>query len=54
MCCPFLIFIIFGPTTCKVFEDKKNHINGIENFWNQTKCRIRKFNNVPKTIFLDY
>jgi transposase len=28
--------------------DKYNHINGIENFWNQAKRQMRKFNGVPK------
>ncbi len=26
----------------KLFADKKNHINGIENFWNQAKRHMRK------------
>ena len=34
----------------KLFADKKNHINGIENFWNQAKRHMRKFNGVPKGI----
>ena len=29
----------------------KNHINGIENFWNQAKRHMRKFNGVPKEHF---
>ena len=29
----------------------KNHINGIENFWNQVKRHMRKFNGVPKEYF---
>ena len=33
------------------FADKKNHINGIENFWNQAKRHMRKFNGVPKAHF---
>ena|SRR3984893_525213 len=33
------------------FADKKNHINGIENFWNQAKRHMRKFNGVPKGSF---
>ena len=33
------------------FADKKNHINGIENFWNQAKRHMRKFNGVPKENF---
>jgi transposase len=35
----------------KLFADKKNHINGIENFWNQAKRHLRKFNGVPKDYF---
>ena len=35
----------------ELFADKKNHINGIENFWNQTKRHMRKFNGVPKAQF---
>jgi transposase-like protein len=30
---------------------KANHINGIENFWNQAKRHMRKFNGVPKQHF---
>jgi transposase len=35
----------------KLFADKRNHINGIENFWNQAKRHMRKFNGVPKKNF---
>jgi transposase len=35
----------------KLFADGKNHINGIENFWNQAKRQLRKFNGVPKDHF---
>jgi transposase len=35
----------------KLFADKQNHINGIENFWNQAKRHMRKFNGVPKANF---
>ena len=35
----------------KLFADKQNHINGIENFCNQDKRRMRKFNSVPKAHF---
>ena len=35
----------------KLFADRKNHINGIENFWNQAKRHMRKFNGVPKANF---
>ena len=34
-----------------LFANKKNHINGIENFWNQAKRHMRKFNGVPKEHF---
>ena len=33
------------------FVDKTNHINGIENFWNQAKRHLRKFNGIPKKNF---
>ena len=33
------------------FADAHNHINGIENFWNQAKRHLRKFNGVPKAQF---
>ena len=35
----------------KLFADKHNHINGIENFWNQAKRHLRKFNGVPRQSF---
>ena len=35
----------------KLFADRKNHINGIENFWNQAKRHLRKFNGIPKGSF---
>lgn len=35
----------------KRFADEKNHINGIENFWNQAKRHMRKFNGVPRQNF---
>jgi transposase len=35
----------------RLFADKKNHINGIENFWNQAKRHMRKFNGVPRENF---
>ena len=31
----------------KLFSDQKNHINGIENFWNQAKRHMRRFNGIP-------
>jgi len=33
----------------KLFADGRNHINGIENFWNQAKRHLRRFNGIPKT-----
>ena len=35
----------------KLFAQSKNHINGIENFWNQAKRHMRKFNGVPREQF---
>jgi len=35
----------------KLFADKRNHINGIENFWNQAKRHMRKFNGIPRDHF---
>lgn len=32
-------------------KDSKNHINGIENFWNQAKRVLRKYNGIPKNNF---
>lgn len=30
---------------------KKNHINGMENFWNQAKRVLRKYNGIPRENF---
>ncbi len=35
----------------ELFADKQNHINGIENFWNQAKRHLRRFNGVPREHF---
>ena len=35
----------------KLFSNGHNHINGIENFWNQAKRHMRKFNGVPTAHF---
>jgi transposase len=32
-------------------EQRNNHINGIENFWNQAKRVLRKYNGIPKQNF---
>ena len=29
----------------------RNHINGIENFWNQAKRHLRSYNGVPRQHF---
>ena len=39
---------------CKTFVDGYNHINGIENFWNQAKRHMRRFNGIPKANFMLY
>ena len=33
------------------FGHERPHINGIENFWNQAKRHLRRFNGVPKQSF---
>jgi len=35
----------------KLFANERNNINGIENFWNQAKRHLRKFNGIPKHHF---
>ena len=36
----------------KTFVNKRgNHINGIENFWNQSKRVLRKYNGIPRKHF---
>ena len=35
----------------ELFANKHNHINGIENFWNQAKRVLRKYNGIPKNHF---
>ena len=34
-----------------LFAQGKNHINGIENFWNQAKRVLRKYNGIPVESF---
>ena len=39
----------------KLFANKRNHINGIENFWNQAKRHLKMYNGIPRknfTLFL--
>ena len=35
----------------ELFANKHNHINGIENFWNQAKRVLCKYNGIPKKHF---
>ena len=35
----------------KLFADQGNHINGIENFWNQAKRNMRKYNGIKQENF---
>lgn len=35
----------------ELFADGRNHINGIENFWNQAKRHMRKFNGIKQENF---
>ena len=35
----------------KAFADRQNHINGIENFWNQAKRVLRKYNGIDRKSF---
>ena len=35
----------------KLIADKQGHINGIENFWNQARGHLQKFNGVPREHF---
>jgi transposase len=35
----------------KRFSETRNHINGIENFWNQAKRHLRRFNGIPAAHF---
>ena len=35
----------------QLFAKQHNHINGIENFWNQAKRHMRKFNGIPREHF---
>lgn len=37
-----------------LFSDNYNHIYVIENFWNQAKRHMRKFNGIPKSNFRSF
>ena len=49
-----LDFHHFGINHSKLFADRHNHINGIEDFWNQAKRHMRKSNGVPRDQFGPY
>ena len=38
----------------ELFVDQHNHINGIENFWNQAKRHLRRFNGIKQEHFYWY
>ena len=40
-------FIHYRINHSKAFADRRNHINGIENFWNQAKRVLRKYIGTP-------
>lgn len=35
----------------RLFADSQNHINSIENFWNQAKRVLRKYNGIDRKYF---
>ncbi len=38
----------------ELFAEGRNHINGIENFWNQAKRVLRKYNGIPAKQFYGF
>ena len=46
-----LTFVVTLGQIVAEYFNTKNHINGIEDFWNQAKRYMRKFNGVPKAHF---
>lgn len=44
-------FSYFRLNHSTYFAENHNDINGIENFWNQVKRHLRKFNGIPKEYF---
>ena len=50
-CAPRMVLIRTFLNHSKLFAEQRNHINGIENFWNQAKQHMRKFNGVPRVQF---
>lgn len=48
------VLAVFAFEHCRIhhsgrFADKQNHRNGIENFWNQAKRHLRRFNRITKS-----
>lgn len=52
LCWICLTFKHYRINHSKVFADRQNHINGIENFWNQAKRHMRIFNGAVKVNFV--
>jgi len=44
-------FIHYRINHSKEFADRQNHINSIENFWNQAKRVLRKYNGIDRKSF---
>ena len=44
-------FIHYRINHSKEFADRQNHINGMENFWNQAKRVLRKYNGIDRKSF---
>ena len=44
-------FIYYCINHSKEFADRQNHINGIENSWNQVKRVLRKYNGIDRKSF---
>ena len=44
-------FIHYRINHSKEFADRRNHINGIENFWNQAKRVLLKYNGIDRKSF---
>ena len=40
-----------GSTHSEPIADRAKHINGIENFWNQAKRHLRRYNGIPRQHF---
>ncbi len=38
----------------KRFGTKRNHINGIENFWGFAKTKLRRYNGIDRKYFILY